>query len=652
MSFRSAQFTFALAAAWPSTGLAATEAKPMLVDGLAVTFQPANGGPADTTVRPHFMLYVPLGQPPTPFVAPGPFIAEWEGVIQLDLRDRFVFQAELNGSLKLELNGAAVFEATSAGGTTEPSRRIRLNSRSNTLKATYTSPPEGDAFFRLYWNTPDYAKEPIPPRYLKHTPNDRLARGATLRHGRQLTVRHRCFACHDDGVPAHGMPELAMDAPALDGIGSRRNTGWMAEWILNPSRQRPHATMPALLHGEADSAKAIAAFLGSLTSSDNSPGEKANDASAETGQKHFTQLHCTACHTTAGQTPTRDQISLDQVQWKFDQADSLAMFLQNPQEHYRWNRMPNFGLKPEEAAALAAHLFQSASLAKRGNFAVNSTMITEGRRLVQSTGCLNCHTLELENHFAAPTIADFTKGCLADNPAGAKSPVFAFDKGARVALRLFLREGRASLDLANLAEFALRQSAELNCANCHGQVELIPSFNLLGGKLKPEWTGRILAGSMAERPRPWLTARMPAFPARAAGLASGLALLNGHPPVTPPEAPVNAAKAAIGRKLVSANGGFFCFSCHGIGGLKPAQVFDAQGINLAQVGERLLPEYFQRWMQNPLRSDPQTKMPAYFSRGQSALFDVLDGDAERQIEALYHYILQGNEMIPPDAPGK
>jgi hypothetical protein len=86
--------------------------------------------------------------------------------------------------------------------------------------------------------------------------------------------------------------------------------------------------------------------------------------------------------------------------------------------------------------------------------------------------------------------------------------------------------------------------------------------------------------------------------------------------------------------------------------LKPAQVFDAQGINLAQVGERLLPEYFQRWMQNPLRSDPQTKMPAYFSRGQSALFDVLDGDAERQIEALYHYILQGNEMIPPDAPGK
>ena len=143
---------------------------------------------------------------------------------------------------------------------------------------------------------------------------------------------------------------------------------------------------------------------------------------------------------------------------------------------------------------------------------------------------------------------------------------------------------------------------------------------------------------------------MPSFSARADGLAKGLALLNGHPPMTPPDIPVDEEKARLGRKLVSANGGFFCFSCHGIGELEPAQVFDAQGINLARVGERLLPEYFRRWMRNPLRVDPQTKMPAYFHQGQSALFEVLDGDAELQIEALYHYILQGSEMIPPGQP--
>ncbi len=654
MSRRLNQLLCALAAAWPGTGPAAEEAKPKWLDGLAVTFRPSNGGSADTTVRPHFMLYVPLGQAPTPFVAPGAFTAEWEGVIDLDLRDRFVFQAELNGSLRMELNGAVVLDVTSDGGTTETTGRIRLNSRTNTLKATYTSPRDGDAFFRLYWATPDFAKEPIPPRFLKHAPSDRLTMGAALRRGRQLAAGHRCFACHTDGVPAQGMPELAMDAPALDGIGSRLDAGWMAQWILNPARLRPRATMPLMLHGASIGADAgaIAAFLGSLKSGGSFPMVNDNAKTAEAGQKLFTQLNCVACHTVAGDSLAEGKVALGQVRWKFGQAGSLAAFLRNPQAHYSWNRMPNFALTQDEAAALAAHLFQSADLAKRGSLAANATLIAKGRKLVQSTGCLNCHALKLDNHFTAPSIVDLAKGCLADNPTGAKSPGFAFSESDRAALRLFLREGRASLGQESLAEFALRQSADLNCANCHGQIAMVPPLDVIGGKLKPEWSRRILGGSLAKRQRPWLTARMPAFPARADSLAKGLALLNGHPPVTPPDVPVDVEKAAIGRKLVSANGGFFCFSCHGIGDLNPAQVFDAQGINLARVGERLLPEYFRRWMRSPLRIDPQAKMPAYFNQGQSALFDVLDGDADRQIEALHHYILQGSRMIPPGAPGK
>jgi hypothetical protein len=180
----------------------------------------------------------------------------------------------------------------------------------------------------------------------------------------------------------------------------------------------------------------------------------------------------------------------------------------------------------------------------------------------------------------------------------------------------------------------------------------VPSFEVLGGKLKPEWVESLLSGNLLNKPRPWLQARMPAFSARPDYLAKGLAMLHGHSPSTPKEPVVDLDKAGIGRKLVSSNGGFFCFSCHAIGTLKPAQVFDAQGINLAQVGDRLLPEYFRRWMRNPLRVDPQTKMPAYFNQGQSALFDILDGSAEQQIEALHHYIRQGSLMVPPEAPGQ
>ena len=133
-------------------------------------------------------------------------------MIHLDLRDRFVFQAELNGSLKLELNGNPVMEATGTGGMTEPTKRIRLNSRSNTLKATFTSPGKGDAFFRLYWSTPDYGNEPISPKYLKHAPNENLAKG---RRCGEVDSWRRSIGVSSATPPMRrvkGMPELAMDA--------------------------------------------------------------------------------------------------------------------------------------------------------------------------------------------------------------------------------------------------------------------------------------------------------------------------------------------------------------------------------------------------------------------------------------------------------
>ena len=633
---------------WPSA-----KDTPVLQDGLAVTFQPAVGGSADHTVRPHFMLYVPAGEAPSPFVASGSFTAEWEGVIHLDLRDRFVFQAELNGSLKLELNGNPVMEATGTGGMTEPTKRIRLNSRSNTLKATFTSPEKGDAFFRLYWSTPDYGNEPISPKYLKHAPNENLAKGKALRRGRQLAAEHRCFKCHATDAPGKGMPELAMDAPTFEGIGSRRGVDWMADWVLNPKKLRPSAQMPTMLHGataESD-ARVIAAYLGSLKSGQPVKPVPVDADAISAGQVLYKQLNCAACHTLEKVPAAPGKLAIGQAQRKFGQAGALSAFLQNPQAHYKWIRMPNFALAEKEANALAAFLFSAAAPAKTDSPDSDASKIAAGKEMVSSQGCLNCHSMKLENSFSVAAISDLAKGCLADSPAGS-TVRFGLEAEERVALRLFLKEGRESLGQASLAEFALRQTDDSNCRNCHGQMESVPPFDVLGGKLKPGWAEKLLLGTLGERPRPWLHARMPAFPARASGVAKGLAMLNGHSPVTPEEPPLDPEKAKVGRKLVSANGGFFCFSCHAIGSLKPAQVFDAQGINLAKVGDRLLPEYFRRWMSSPLRVDPQTKMPAYFNQGQSALFDILDGDAGQQIEALHHYIRLGGEMVPPEAPGQ
>jgi hypothetical protein len=62
----------------------------------------------------------------------------------------------------------------------------------------------------------------------------------------------------------------------------------------------------------------------------------------------------------------------------------------------------------------------------------------------------------------------------------------------------------------------------------------------------------------------------------------------------------------------------------------------------------LQPEFYLRWMLDPLRVDPQTRMPTYFDKdARSVLVDILEGDAKKQIEAIRQYLRQGNKMKIP-----
>jgi mono/diheme cytochrome c family protein len=239
-------------------------------------------------------------------------------------------------------------------------------------------------------------------------------------------------------------------------------------------------------------------------------------------------------------------------------------------------------------------------------------------------------------------------GCLADEPTG-KSPYFGFKLEDSTALRAFAISNRKSLHRHDPSEFARRQIRLLNCAACHGELEGFPRLDMIGEKLKPEWMQTILDGSLKQRPRPWLTHRMPVFPARAKDLAQGLAMGHGHAPKTPAEkAAINLQMVEEGRKLVGVDGGFSCVACHGVKNRDPLQVFEAQGVNFSRVGARLQPDYYLRWMLDPLRVDPQSRMPDYFDEdARSVLVDVLEGDAKKQIEAIRQYLRQGKAMKIP-----
>jgi mono/diheme cytochrome c family protein len=239
-------------------------------------------------------------------------------------------------------------------------------------------------------------------------------------------------------------------------------------------------------------------------------------------------------------------------------------------------------------------------------------------------------------------------------PVG-KAPFHAFASVEIADIQAFAPGARDSLSRLVPAEFAERYTRLLNCTACHGQLEGFPPLELLGSKLKPEWSARFIGGEIPHKIRydahpkgePWLEARMPAFKAHAPYLAAGLAARDGFPPSSAATQSPDQALAQVGRKLVGKDGGFSCVSCHGVGSLLAMEVFESEGINLVYSADRLQPDFYRRWLRAPTSIDSQTKMPVYFDEGKSPLTEILGGDGEKQIDAIWAYLQLRDKMQPP-----
>jgi mono/diheme cytochrome c family protein len=662
-------------------------------NGFAVKFISADGKASDAMVLPNLWLFVEDGKPATPFLPSGKFTAVFEGNISGDLRADYFFKAEeLGGALKLEVNNKVVLETTAPGAL---SGKVQINKGPNAVRATFTSAGQGDSFVRVGWTEKGTNVNPIPNGIITHALMPELQKAELAYLGRELFLEYRCGKCHTEKFTSP-VPELAMDAPRFDGIGARRNYAWMEEWILDPKSKRASVHMPKLFHGPKarENAEAVANYLGSLPSAGilDDPQFRKTIASLDaqsTKQNHakalaeitkrsgvnaratagdgneqpadqnqerkpiFERLHCAGCHNAPDQTEVDPaKISLKHVATKFTEG-SLVQFLQSPEQDFQWIRMPNFKLADTEARELAVFLLKHADQLE----ATPRATIGRGQELVQTVGCLNCHSAaKLENKFNAPGLAKLAKeakGCLAEKrDEKSKAPDFAFNAKEREALLAFVKTDFASLSRHSPLEFASRETRLLNCNACHGQIDLVPPLEGLGGKLKPEWAAEFIGGAPFKvradlHPKGgwWVTARMPAFKSRAKLLAEAMAMQQGYAPKTPVEGPIDQEAAQIGHKMIGKDNGLSCLPCHGVNDLPALDVFESEGINLGLTSARLLKPYFFRWLRNPAAIDPQTKMPAYFEDGKSALTDYYDGDGEKQINALYQYIRAGENMV-------
>ena len=705
LRFCFAVVVFALGACrFPAFGQAVPSLE-SVAPGLSLRFDSVKEKIADARSARLFALNVPVGNSPTPFLTPGPFTATFEGFIEQRIRSDYQFSASGNGTLKVTINDKPALDGdgdlTAAMGD-----KVTLKKGKNKIVVVYKSPNEGDAIVRLYWAGDDFPAEPIDPKLLTHSiANPTLETGLQLREGRSLFANLHCLKCHADGSLSNlkeGMPELAKDAPNLDDVGARLKPAWLARWISNPKAMRPDTSMPNLFHGKAGSTVQegadIAAYLATLGGG-TVDDEKAPAADAVTaGGRIVARLGCIGCHT----LPDRNVgVDAERVPWQFVKAKykaaGLVEFLKQPEKHFAWIRMPNFRLSDNDAKNVAAYLL-TASQELEGNAPPGDAV--RGKQLVQLSGCVNCHGMKLDNPHKSPALDaiaknGWEKGCLAkDEAARGKAPQFDLDDAQRAALRAFAATDHASLKHDNQVEFAARQMTELRCVACHTRDnkqdvwdDLVketeglskgdavdpessggggpkalpgepapgtgdqsrPQLTWTGEKLYPEWMSRFIAGKMDYKPRAWMPARMPGFPARALGLANGMVLEHGYPTTNPERPEADAEAATTGKQLVGRNGGFSCIQCHGIATVAPVSPFEAPAINFKYLAERVQKEYYDRWMRNPARIVPTTKMPAFADAdGKTALRDILEGDAPKQFDAIWNYLMAGRKIEHPE----
>lgn len=636
----------ATALSWPVVGSAPAEAADGGPEhGLTVAIQPADAQGDERRevglVR-LLALAVPAGTRFSSLAEPGPFRAVFTGEIEVEVRDRFTFHFEGTGELKLEVAGKVVLEGRAPDGGRLTSSPVRLAKGRNAIRAEYRSPDAGDARLRVLWSTAELPPEPIPPQVLfRHAGEGGDA--VRARRARAEVERLQCMQCH---APARG-PR----APDLRAAGERLAPGFVFAWLLDPVRQgRAPRQMPHFFAADPtgrQQAADVTAFL--ATSGTPSEGSTVR-GDAAMGGRLFAELGCVGCHPRPGTKDAGERVALDHVAHKW-RPNALASYLRAPQHVDPAAAMPDFALSEAEAAALAAFLLREVEpmpAPPEGDAA-------RGAELVERLGCAACHALPEANAPQAPPWSELRPREAADDLCGGppRYPTSELPLAELLAVR-------ADVPWFEAAEAAV---ASLRCAACHardadtdawsrhaGEVaDLLPprdpahaglepsrpSLTWAGEKLTASWLRGLLTGTHGKRARPWLAARMPAFPAHAEVLTRGLACAHGVPLESEAPAPADEL-APIGADLVSAEKGFACVACHGVAGKPPLQVFEVQGIDFALAAQRLRYDFFQRWMHNPQRIDPSSKMPRYVDpRGKTAFVTVFGGDAQQQFAAMW-----------------
>lgn len=375
---------------------------------------------------------------------------------------------------------------------------------------------------------------------------------------------------------------------------------------------------------------------------------------------------------------------------------SLTYFLLDPHVSRPEGRMPNLKLGVVEAADIAEWLFKRSESSSRRETvptspgsptktenAFDADVIAQGRRLFSELGCVNCHTVKqsargkMFKPLAELNMAA-TQNCVGTAAKGV--PHFRLDKVQTAALKSALidiagaarstkRGGTDSDKLAAANRKVDMRLLQLNCVACHvrndkggvgryrrpyfetiGNVDigdegrLPPPLTGVGKKLQSKWLARVLKGTGDVRPH--MRIRMPIFSTeQTKPLPELFANAENSSDRQPSEKEVFGDVGpleAAGRLLLDTG----CVQCHSFRG---EAVPGVVGIDLDGTSSRVNPQWFHEFLLNPGKLKQRTRMPTFFPGGKSQNAKILDGDANRQIAAMWVYLKNMNRL---DLPAK
>jgi cytochrome c1 len=396
--------------------------------------------------------------------------------------------------------------------------------------------------------------------------------------------------------------------PDLSRVASKANADWLYRWLKDPKRYRPKTNMPNLRLSDEE-ARDITTYLMTLGRRPERPGltvDLQQEARIKAGEALIRKRGCFGCHEIKGFEMT-EKIAPDLTDFGVKRVDRLFFGdavevrqswedftfwkLKNPQIYQTAlapQLMPNFGLTDDQIKAIRVFLKSQVDVPVPRAFERRltdlETAVQEGRRILQKYNCTGCHVIE-----------------------GKGGDIATFYEAPQVA--------PPPLVVGHLQE---------------------------GEKVQATWLYEWLARPTSLRP--WLKVRMPTFPVtidEATTLSKYFAALagKGFPYEFVRVEEYTPVLVEAGRKLVSKDY-FDCFSCHVQGSRLPEGPPEGWAPDLALARRRLRPEWIVKWLKDPQKIQPGTKMPSFYPGGPD---DILGGNEEQQIIALRDYIMSLGE---------